>query len=193
MAKSASTLAKELTAMAASIAYLNDMEAVVRKKPVFPKAVQASMGAAVAEMESLLNHFNLVRAQAAQCADPVVNEYLAVAIKKGIGDMVSGKLSYRGRAWGSGSGASTVVTFKGLLSKAAIWLPALAQPRGVRSLYYMLQPAAIEFNGRDVRTVRDFEVARTSVGYDVPLSAIDGPDGIIVVYACPLNETPILE
>lgn len=175
MAKSESTLTKELISMAATISYLGEMEKVIRKKPVIPKSVQTVMAPAAAELETLLNHFNVVRAQADACAQPTIAELLRIALNKEVGDVVSGGLRT--------SGAN--IEFSGVLHKAGIWLAEFPTLSTQRSLNFLVYPAKLTFNGEPVTNAARFEELRknSNARYATSPQVIDGPEGIMVACA----------
>lgn len=184
MAKSEATLTKELISMASSISYLAEMERVLRKKPVIPKSVQAVMAPAAAELETLLNHFNVVRAQADACAQPTIAELLRISLNKEVGDAVSGKVHMSGAR----------IEFSGVLEKAAIWLPESPSTSANRCLNFLMRPATMTFNGERINSAERFKELCLSgnARYINHLVVLDGPDGIGVVYSCYLGNKPEL-
>lgn len=172
MAKSEATLTKELISMASSISYLAEMERVLRKKPVIPKSVQAVMAPAAAELETMLNHFNVVRAQADACAQPTIAELLRISLNKEVGDAVSGKVHMSGAR----------IEFSGVLHKAGIWLAECPTLSTQRSLNFLVYPAKLTFNGEPVTNTARFEELRNKshARYMTSPQVIDGPEGIMV-------------
>lgn len=184
MAKSEATLTKELISMASSISYLGEMEKVLRKKPVIPKSVQGVMAPAAAELENLLNHFNVVRAQADACAQPTIAELLRISLNKEVGDAVSGNVRMSG----------VNIEFSGVLEKAAIWLPESPTTSVSRSLSFLIRPATMTFNGERVNSAARFKELCMSgnARYINHLVVLDGPEGLGVVYSCYLGNKPEL-